>query len=608
MFPRVSRSVFAVILAVFALAAIAPVAAQQPKKVDIKTLDPRYRQWLEDTTYIITREEKDAFLRLGADKERDAFIDRFWAIRNPNPGAPNNAFKDEHYARVAYANQYFGIGTKEGWRTDRGRVYITLGAPKQRAPYRMPSVTYPMEIWFYSSSHPALPPFFYVVFYQRDIGDEYRLYSPFMDGPQGLVTTDNNRGRPAQVLRMIDQEFGREVARTLISLIPDEPVDVNNPRPSMASDVMLNTIKDLANHPMSKEQLANNRRMLESVHSRVVLGDYLQVFTAALKDEDGVMNLHYALRLNSANDFALGKEGEKYYYNVTVTAKVSDANGKPLFTQETPLSQYLSEAEFAKMKGRPFGVEGRLPLAPGKYQIEFMVSNAVNRTAFKSQRTVVVPPENESGLRVSDIVPFTDAEQVDPREDRFLPFVVAGVKFTPTFQQDLDLAAGEDLKFFYQIWSGSAKTISDRFSVDYGYGRLGAAGSSKTVHDEFLRDQLDRNGSLVNGKKISTVDLPPGNYRLAVTLTDPGTQLKAYATSAFRLGGITRSVPPWDVYEQSGDILTSGRDELHRGITYEAQGDKATARQWYERALAKNANNEEARKRLAGVSIAAARP
>ena len=115
------------------------------------------------------------------------------------PGAPGNPYREEHYRRLAHANQYFSDnGAQNGWATDRGRVYITLGPPQQQAKYVSGELR-PMEIWFYSNAHPALPPFFYVVFYENNYG-EFRLYSPYMDGPEKLVTSlEAEQGRVATV-------------------------------------------------------------------------------------------------------------------------------------------------------------------------------------------------------------------------------------------------------------------------------------------------------------------------------------------------------------------------------------------------------------------------
>src|SRR5215468_10486566 len=173
----------------------------------------KYAEWLKkDVAYIITNQEKQTFKGLNTDEAREKFIEHFWELRNPNPGAPTNSYKEEHYQRLQYASDHFGkFG--DGWNTDMGRVYITLGAPEQKARYVAQSGVRGMEIWFYQSTHPALPPFFYVVFWEKDFGD-FRLYSPYMDGPNKLVTgIQAEQGRKQSYLQ-IDHILGREVART----------------------------------------------------------------------------------------------------------------------------------------------------------------------------------------------------------------------------------------------------------------------------------------------------------------------------------------------------------------------------------------------------------
>jgi GWxTD domain-containing protein len=91
-----------------------------------------YRRWLEqDVVYIIAHEEKAAFERLKTDEERAKFIEQFWQRRDPTPAAAPNEFKEEHYRRIAYANERFRTGEVHGWRTDRGRIYIVNGPPDE---------------------------------------------------------------------------------------------------------------------------------------------------------------------------------------------------------------------------------------------------------------------------------------------------------------------------------------------------------------------------------------------------------------------------------------------------------------------------------------------
>src|SRR5450756_1578521 len=90
-----------------------------------KELETPYRKWLnEDVTYIITDEERAAFKRLQTDEEREQFIEQFWLRRDPTPDTVENEFKEEHYRRIAYTNENFASGIP-GWKTDRGRIYIT---------------------------------------------------------------------------------------------------------------------------------------------------------------------------------------------------------------------------------------------------------------------------------------------------------------------------------------------------------------------------------------------------------------------------------------------------------------------------------------------------
>ena len=86
-----------------------------------------YRKWLdEDVRWIITDEERSAFMQLSNDEERDQFIEAFWQRRDPTPDTEENEFKEEHYRRIAYANEHFAAGIP-GWKTDRGRIYIVFG-------------------------------------------------------------------------------------------------------------------------------------------------------------------------------------------------------------------------------------------------------------------------------------------------------------------------------------------------------------------------------------------------------------------------------------------------------------------------------------------------
>jgi len=96
-----------------------------------KEVASTYQKWLnEDVTYIITPAERVAFAKLSTDNQRKKFIDEFWLRRDPTPDTLENEFKDEHYRRIAYANEHFGVQVP-GWKTDRGRIYVVFGPPDE---------------------------------------------------------------------------------------------------------------------------------------------------------------------------------------------------------------------------------------------------------------------------------------------------------------------------------------------------------------------------------------------------------------------------------------------------------------------------------------------
>ena len=96
-----------------------------------KELDSQYKTWLDqDVVYIITPEERHTFLHLTTNEEREQFIEAFWQRRNPDPDSAENTFKEEHYRRIAYANEHYASGIP-GWKTDRGKIYIMWGPPDE---------------------------------------------------------------------------------------------------------------------------------------------------------------------------------------------------------------------------------------------------------------------------------------------------------------------------------------------------------------------------------------------------------------------------------------------------------------------------------------------
>jgi GWxTD domain-containing protein len=593
--PTFVAATVSLVLAVLA-SSVVYGAQKKPK------LEKSYREWLErDVVYIITKEERDEFLHLTTDEARDKFISDFWEVRNPEPGAPENSYKDEIYRRIAFANARFGTGSgAEGWRSDRGRTYITLGEPQQKQVFRNSANLYPIEIWFYGNANPALPPGFYVMFYQREGSGDYRFYSPYVDGPDKLVTGVEAINFRGAALRMIRDSVGPEVAHIALTLLPDEPIDSG--QPSLESDILLGKIKSLPNQPVNRDEIARRRNMRESVTSRLLLeGRNLDIVTFPARDSRGLTRLDYAIRLHSPSDLTMTEENGRYSYSVEVRVMVFTAENKLIFTQQKTAHDSLDKKSLDRIKEKVYGYEGSLPLPPGKYHLDIQLTDWAKKAAYHTARDVSIPLVNKDGFLVPAVLPFSSAEDADPALSDLTPFTFAGVRFIPTPNSSPSVAPGTNLQVMYQIWAKPADPkayAGQKLQIEYALGKPAVRGNITRVKDELSMDQFDPNGNIVTGKKISLEQQTVGNYLLTVTVNNPAGGGPVFATASFKILN-DGSPESWDVVQPGiSEDAEKGILDQQRGLCYLALGETLQARTAFRRALQLNHSNDVARGRL----------
>jgi GWxTD domain-containing protein len=594
------------IIAVFAAGSFLPVTplsgAQKQK------LEKNYKEWLErDVVYFITKDERNTFLKLTTDEARDQFIQNFWELRNPNPGSQDNTFRDEVYERIAYANARFGAGAnEEGWRTDRGRTYITLGAPQQKEVHYNAANLFPIEIWFYSYNHPSLPPFFYVMFYKHEGFGDFRFYSPFVDGPDKLVTGTEYINDRQGSIQAIMNSVGPLVAHLSQSLIPDEPIDPGADRPSLASDAMLATIKGLADNPFTKDELNRRRALIGTVTARMIIpGQNLDVATLPLRDSHGLTRLDYAMRFRQPfEEFLTQRADGRYFYNLQARVRVfpSGKTDTPIFTQEKNLTDTIAKDQFDDLKSRRVGYEGILPLPPGKYRLEFLLTDWKKGTGLQAEKEIVVPELDSSGFTIAGVIPFSSVSQADPQNADFLPFTLAGLTFVPLGTNPLSVPLDETIQVAYQIWErpqDPASTTDQKMTVEYAVGRPAVPGGAKVVTEDIAKDQFDPTGSLVNGKKLPLEGQPPGAYLLSISLNQSGAGQRAFSTLPFAVLPNASNPEVWDLTDPAPQKdFESGVTDRERALCLVSEGKMDEARPWFRRALARNHGDEIARSRL----------
>ena len=587
----------------FTLALASGVAHAERTKRD--KLSKYYDEWLNrDVAYIITKPERKEFLALASDDARDKFIERFWDIRNPSPGSPANTYKDEIYQRIAYANSHFSIGSgEEGWRTDRGRTYITIGPPQQTQKYLGAPNLLPIEVWFYSNLNPSLPPFFYLLFYQRDNIGDFRYYSPSMDGPDKLITGTEAINDPQSALKLIQSSVGAEVARVAQTFIPGEPLDPNG-RIGLQSDVMLAILRNLANQPSNLDELNRRRELTETVTSRMIVdAKTLDIVMLPVRDERGLSRLDYAVRLRSPGDLTMtrGEDG-RYSYTVEVRVRVSGPDNKLIFTQQKSVSESFGQRRVDEIKDRPFGYEGILPLPSGKYHLDFLLTDWTQKVGYHTERDVEIPGETAKAFVVPAILPFSSAEPIDRANDGTIPFAMAGVRFKPLETMPLIFNQDQDLKVVYQIWAppkDPQANAGENLVVQYALGEPALTGTATVVKDTANMGEFTASGSLVNGKKFSLVGKPQGNYILTVSVSQPSAAQRAFSSLSFQILNEVPVLSPWDVDEPAiASDEVKGILDQYRALCYLAQGRAPEARLWFRLALSKNHSDDVARGRL----------
>ena len=113
-------------------------------RVRVQDLPERYQRWLEEVALLISKEEKQSFLELREDYQRDGFIESFWKARDANPETERNPFKDAWYERLDLTREEFG-----NWTEDRARVMLLNGEPPMRKKFSCGAILHPVEVWRY---------------------------------------------------------------------------------------------------------------------------------------------------------------------------------------------------------------------------------------------------------------------------------------------------------------------------------------------------------------------------------------------------------------------------------------------------------------------------
>jgi len=479
-------------------------------------LSPKHKAWLEEeVVYIITHIEREVFLKLEKESDRDLFIEEFWKQRDPTPGTPRNEFKEEHYRRIEYANKTFGRGTPfKGSRTERGRIYIILGPPRdvQRL---LSSDAYPMEIWFYQGN-PAFgqTPFFQLLFYQKGGGGDFALYNPLGNSPKDLV----GNPRRAPVTRpypldwdewdvgaylVLGQLVSPDAARASVSLIPG----TSGFEDRLSSSILL---AEVQKYPQKKVNDAYAYDFLE--HKATVEVSYSVRFmgnrsaVSILQDPSDIFFLDYVI---VPDNLSMESYEDKYFSDLKTTLRLSDAGGKTVFQQEKYIPIELRKEELKAVEKSSFQLYDAVPIIPGTYTFNLLLENTVSKEFTTIEKKVSIP-EGESLWMSPPVLARKVAKDI-PQGGAIRAYKVGGLLIYPCLNSTFQ--AKDRLFLFFQI-HGLNSELKASGTLGYSIIKDGQAVFSARKN---VRDYPEGRDFL---EEFSMDKFVPGTYALRVGLFD----------------------------------------------------------------------------------------
>jgi GWxTD domain-containing protein len=523
---------FHIILALLILS-ILSLAAQTKRSP--KDLNPTFRKWLEEeVVYIITPTEKEVFLQLETDRERSQFIEAFWRYRDPNPTTPENEFKEEHYRRIAYANQYFGKeGPGAGWRSAMGRIYIILGEPGYIERYENMAQVYPMVIWSYSARPElGLLQAFEVAFFKRGGIGEYELYSPVRFGPQELlIHFTGDRSDYLAAYRELMQ-IEPSIAETSLTLLSGERTFITSP--SLASEVLLHSTIPSVPHKQVEdswaEKLMEYKDIVEVEYSTNYIGSDFSL--SVIKDPTGIYFVHYLIE---PSRLTFEQYEGRFLTNLEVNGNVSDLDGNTVFQYEKTIPIEFDQEQMDKIRNKLFSFQDMFPLVEGDYKLSILLKNTVSKE-FTSAETAIAIPTATDDIRMSPLILANKAMTDSKYRGQSKPFLLNDIQLIPSPRNDF--SRQDHLYLFFQIL-GLTQELKDSGAFEF------TISTEDEIVQSFRKEIKDYPQAPDFLEDISLSEFVSAYYEMKVALLDKNQEEILYEKADFYISHAVSLPRPW---------------------------------------------------------------
>lgn len=493
--------------------------AKKQKELERELAGP-WKKWMnEDVVYIITDEEKTAFKRLKTDEERQQFVEQFWLRRDPTPDTEENEYKEEHYRRIAYANDHYASGIP-GWKTDRGMIYIKYGAPDEidshpsGGSYERPieegggeTSTYPFEDWRYRYID-GVGTNVNIEFVDTTMSGEYHI-SLDPEEKDALLYVPGAGLTLSEQMGMADktQRFQRTDGTHLGT--GDQPLPE-----SMNEFTRLEQYANLQKAPVIKFkdlEAAVNSSIRYNTLPMQVRADYIRVTDATV--------LTSLTLLFKNNDLNYATKDKVAKATINLYGRITSLTRRPVnWFEDTVTAQVPAEMLQQAMSGSQI-YSKTIPLAPGTYRLNIVAKDTVGNTMNSFEMALNVPHYDEDQLGSSSVILADQLERVPTKSIGAGPFVIRSSKVRPrvgdTFKQDETMGIYTE---FYNFGMDE-KTKKPEGTVEYDV--VNATNQTVLSQTEDITAIPNSSAFLVTvEKKLPLKSLPPGKYTLKLKVTD----------------------------------------------------------------------------------------
>jgi len=522
-------------------------AAKQKAKSDkdlFKELDSQYKKWLnEDVIYIISPEERSAFVHLTTNEEREQFIEQFWQRRNPDPDSAENTFKEEHYRRIAYTNEHYASGIP-GWKTDRGRIYIMWGPPDEidshpsGGSYDRPSnegggstSTFPFEDWRYR--------------YLEGIGEDVNIefVDPTMTGEYHLTMDPSEKDAltyvpGAGLTQMESMGLASKTDRfnnsdgTHTAYGPGGPTEKQNEftrlelnaKIQRAPPVKFKDLEAVVTSRVVKDQVKFDYRFdfLRITSDTVLVPITVQIPTRQLSfaEKEGV---------DSAT--------------VNLFARITTLSGRPVQTFEDTVHRDVPAALLQQSLSTSSIYQKAVPLRPGLYRLDIVLKDVNSNNVGVVNTRLAVPRFEEDKLSASSLIIADQIQRVSAKDIGLGQFVLGDVKVRP--KMDSAFLPSETMGVFLQIYNLKVDEKTHKADVSVQFRVLKDKEAEPLKKFDLTADQIPEHGEEVTLQNVVTLgSFGPGKYKLEVAVTDNLAKQTITPVSEFTVKAAASSAGP----------------------------------------------------------------